>query len=263
MTGHSDDGDIKALLESALADEPPLTLDRDEVFRQGRRKLRNRRVFATGGAIAGAVVAVVGAVVLTGLVAEEPESQTPPAASRTDRPAPPGPTLPLSTTEAPSLSGAHATTLTHVLADGGVLPDGSLMSRYDKKPVTFRVDGDRYLLEADVQRGAARGALTVSIAHAGASAATCLDLPDSYGACQVIGQQGVKVAVGTWKDPRTGEKRYAAYARHRDGSGVTAIATNLTAKQRKYGKSPADPLPVIDKASLAKLAAHPDLRIGS
>ena len=64
------DEDVKELLGRALAGEPPLTLDRDEVFRDGRRRLRNRRLFSSGGVAAGVVAAAVGAVLLTGLIDE-------------------------------------------------------------------------------------------------------------------------------------------------------------------------------------------------
>ena len=55
MAGDHDDrdnDDVKDLLGRALAEEPPLRIDRDEVFRQGRRKLRSRRCFEAGSVVA-------------------------------------------------------------------------------------------------------------------------------------------------------------------------------------------------------------------
>lgn len=265
MSEPSDD-DVKALLGRALAGEPPLALDRDEVVRAGRRKLRNRKLFSAGGAIAGAVVAVVGAVVLTDLVTAEPAPEAPPAASRTERRAPPGPTLPLSTTaqdppsSAPALPTAdHADVLTQHLLDA--LPGDATTSRTDGAKVRFAAARDTYEFEADVRTSSADGSLSVSIGATDPDAkASCDQIPDANGGCTVSSAGGMLVAVGTWRDPGTGEKRYIAYAVHPDGTSVTAISANLSEERRRYDKLPTDAAPVIDDKELMRIVTRPDLR---
>jgi hypothetical protein len=258
--------DVKALLGRALAGEPPLALDRDEVIRAGRRKLRNRKLFSAGGAIAGAVVAVVGAVVLTDLVTEEPAPEAPPAASRTERPAPPGPTLPLSTTaqdppsSAPAVpTAAYADVLTqHLLA---ALPADVVTSRTDGAKARFAAAKDTYEFEADVRTASADGSLSVSVgATEQGATVTCRQVRDANDGCTVSSEGGMLVAVGTWQDPGTGEKRHIAYAVHPDGTSVTAISGNLSEKSRQYGKTPVNATPVVDAKELMRIVTRPDLR---
>jgi hypothetical protein len=268
MTEPSDESDVKALLGRALSGEPPLTLDRDEVFRQGRRKLRVRRMFSTGGAIGGAVVAVVGAVMLTGLIADEPApEENPPAASRTEHPAPPGPTLPLTTTEVPPtvrapLSEQHARTLSHdFLMNNDALPNTVQMFRPDGESVQFTVGKDTYELRLDVRLPPAEGNLSVSIGTADPGrVANCKDVPDAKYGCTVRKVRGVHVAVGTWKGYGTGEKRYIAFAVRPDGTSVTAVATNLSDTRRNQGALPSTKTPVLDQDVLARLVTMPALR---
>jgi hypothetical protein len=68
------------------------------------------------------------------------------------------------------------------------------------------------------------------------------------------------VAVGVWKDPGTGEKRYIAYAVHPDGTSVTAISANLSEERRQYDKLAVDASPVIDDGQLATIVTLPGLR---
>ncbi|MBC6446691.1 hypothetical protein [Actinokineospora xionganensis] len=58
--------EVKALLGRALDGEPPLDLDRDAIFADGRARLRRRRSIAIGGAAMAVVVAVVGTSALAG-----------------------------------------------------------------------------------------------------------------------------------------------------------------------------------------------------
>jgi hypothetical protein len=253
------DEDVKELLGRALAGEPPLTLDRDEVFRQGRRRLRNRRLFASGGVAAGVVAAAVGAVLLTGPLAEE---SSPPAAT-SNRPAPTGPSLPLSppvsgpTSGRPPVSEDHAVALTGALADSGLLGKAQLTGP------AFHPSDVSYDLRTDVITPAEEGALTVSVAAAPPGAATdCVAVRDNAG-CDVRTVRGTPVAVGTWKDYDTGEKRLLVYAIRPDGTSVTATASNLSDRQRAGGKPPGDKTPVIDEVVLTKIATIPELRFAS
>jgi hypothetical protein len=255
-----DDADVKALLGRALAGEPPLTLDRDEVFRQGRRRLHTRRLVSSGGVVAGVVAAAVGAVLLTGPVTEEPpERALPPAASTTDSPVRTGPSLPLSPPRSPSnrppMSEEHARAL------GGVLVDSGLLGKDAKLTVPEFYTGDvSYDLQTDVITSAEEGELTVSVAAAPSGAATDCAAVDDNAGCEIHTVDGTRVAVGTWKDYDTGEKRILVYAIRADGTSITASASNLSVRQSTDGKPPYGRTPVVDKDTLAKIATIPDLR---
>ncbi len=254
--------EVKALLGRALAGEPPLRLDRDEVFRQGRRGLRRRRLLSTGGAIAGVVAAAVGAVLLTGLVAGEPGRDVPPAASRGGHPVPPTTAYsPPSTPVRTALSPHQAVRLTSVLDASGVLAAQLKLTRADGGEVAFRAGDQAYELRTDVLSPSAEGALSVSVGRADpVTRADCAQIGDANYGCEVRTVRGVTVAVGTSTDHRTGEKRYIVVAVRADGTRVTAIATNLSDRRRAKGKGPADPLPVVDAGTLATLATIPELR---
>jgi len=243
MTSPSQDEEAKALLGRALADEPPLTLDRDAVFRQGRRKLRNRRMFSAGGAIAGVMATAVGAVLLTGPVDE------PPAASR------PGPSSTVVVTE------DRAIALTRAIFKLGVLPVDSELSRPDGGSVRFTVAEDSYELKTDLKSRDVQGSLTVSIGAADPAVHIgCAELAAANAGCVGLKERGIHVAMGAWKDYATGEKRYIASAVRPDGTRIEVVASNWSQRQREYGKRPYDPAPVLDQKVLANLATLPELR---
>lgn len=254
MSSSSGDEDVRALLGRALAGEPPLTLDRDEVFRRGRRRLRTRRLVSTGGAIAGVVAAAVGAVLLTGPIADEPAEELPPAATRTASPSGP-PSVPPSSVPSP-VSAHRAAALTKALLNSGVLGDRRLAGK-----AAFRVHGDAYELRADVLSPSAEGSLLVSVGAAAPGApAGCAKVPDTNAGCAVRAERGIRVAVGTWKDRGTGEKRYVAFAVRPDGTSVRATASNLSDRRRGYGKPPSDKAPVVDDELLTRIVTLPALR---
>jgi hypothetical protein len=261
------DAHVKELLGRALTGEPPLALDRDEVFREGRRRVRRRRVFSTGGAIAGVVAAAVGAVMLTGLLADEAaDEQVPPGASRPAQPpvTTTPPTTTVTTTPLPPTSGApsqvHANALSRdFLQHNDVLPKTAQLSRADGETPRFTVTADAYELKLDVRLPAAEGSLAVSVGAADpAGVARCSDV--SKNGCVVRAARGIRVVIGTWKDYGTGEKRYIAFAVRPDGTSVRAIATNLSDRQRNKGALPADRTPVLDQDTLARLVTMPALR---
>jgi hypothetical protein len=273
----ADDEDVKTLLGRALAGEPPLTLDRDAVFRQGRRKLRNRRRFEAGGAIAGVVAAAVGAVLLTGLVAEEPAEDLPPAASREPAHPPPGPTLPLTTTttvaeppsSAPSsvtlprpMSKDHAAELTTLLAKSVTLGGNlKLTTLGGDGEAVFEINSDLYYLQADVRTPTSEGSLFISLAAGSPTVeADCGQLEQVADTCAVEVKGGLRVAVGFWKYHDTGEKRYAVTVNRPDGTSITAISTNQSERQRRDGKLPRGGPPVVDRDDLVELVLIPGLR---
>lgn len=275
----SNDPEIKNLLGRALGEqEPPLRIDRDEVFRQGRKRLRNRRIFEAGGVVAGVVIAAVGAVTLTSLVDDAAEKLPPAASSSVEHPAPPGPTLPLTTTESPgvlppststtagaptsepAVSYARAGELTSKLFDSGLVPaDEVFTAPGTHGEPAFEVADEAYVFAADVRNAGGEGALLVSVGPAPPDAqAGCANLPKPFGNCEVSVVDGVHVALASWKSS-TGEKRYLAHAARPDGSIVSAISTNLSERQRKSGQEPQQWAPVLDKSALGNLAALPGL----
>ena len=270
-----DDEDIKSLLGRALVGEPPLRIDRDEVFRQGRRKLRARRRLEAGGAVAGVVVAVVAAVLVSGLVGDdEPDHNVPPAASRTVTTTPPPPSagMPssaLTTTESPpsmpSAEPVSAQTLTAAFKAANLLPAG-----LQPTSARFALVGSAYELRADLIGSGREGSLYVTVEGRlpGSSpdvaafpdvAAGCSDVRPHYTGCQASILDGVSVIVAGFTNYDTGEKLRMAFAIHADGTAVTAIAANVSDRQRAVGKPPAGP-PIVSDEVLSRIVVEPGLR---
>lgn len=102
-------GDVKALLGRALDGEPPLRIDRDEVFAEGRARLRRRRSIAIGGVAGAVVAAALGTTALTGGLLGQPAGDIGPAASVS---APVVPRPPASTTtSSPQTAGGSGLTV--------------------------------------------------------------------------------------------------------------------------------------------------------
>lgn len=233
--------DIKNLLGKAFDDEePPLGIDRDEVFRAGRQKVRRRHRLASGGVVAAVVVAVVGAAVLTDFVDIKPD-ELPPAAEAP--PAPPGPVLPLSPTStpagAPPFTTGRAADLTANLR--GFI--GSAVEWLGNANPTFHVEGPSYQFVSDVvmtNRG--EGALQVSVSYvAPGTAVTCVDNSD----CELRETKGNLVAQTVWTDKGNDERRALAAVILADGTKVTAMSTNLSQRMREDDKEPSGE-PVLD-----------------
>lgn len=92
--------DVKALLGRALDGEPPLDIDRDAIFADGRARLRRRRSIASAGVAFAVVAAALGTTALAGGLLGQP-SDIGPAASGS---APVVPRPPVSTTKSPPRS---------------------------------------------------------------------------------------------------------------------------------------------------------------
>ncbi|MFC5285756.1 hypothetical protein ACFPM7_01715 [Actinokineospora guangxiensis] len=60
------DEDVRRMLSAAVGGEPPLGLDREAVFAEGRRRLRVRRTATVGGAAVAVVAVVLGMSALSG-----------------------------------------------------------------------------------------------------------------------------------------------------------------------------------------------------
>jgi hypothetical protein len=250
--------DIKDLLAEAIGEEPPIGIDRDEVFRAGRQRVRRRRVLAALSTVAAVVVAVVGATVLTDFVEVTPD-EVPPAAEAPH--APPGPELPLtpSTDADPSTltTVEHATQLTQALYDSGYLT-AAMARPWPGRSGTpgFRAQDDEYLYEADITRADRQGSLQVTVGAAPAgSSASCDNLGERYDSCTLT----AGVVQATWKDP-AGERRDLAMAVLPDGTEVAAVVTNFPRTEEELGKSPHGELP-LTMDELTKLITKSGFRV--
>lgn len=253
--------EIKDLLGKAIGQEPPLGIDRDEVFRAGRQKVRRRRTFAASGVVAAVVVAAVGAATLTNFVEIGPEP-LPPAASDSQH-APPGPDLPLPSTPTsekpvkgrPPLTAEHATQLTYRLLNSGIVSAQMVMpwpGRNDGPG--FRVVGDLYLFESDLTTGKGEGILQVTVNYANpGSEATCEDIRAEYNSCVTSSTAGMTVARATWNGNGGGEKRNLAVVVLPDGTKVAAMTSNFSMRYQDADKRPEGVPPVLDMEDLTRL----------
>lgn len=241
--------DIKDLLSRAFTDEPPLGIDRDEVFRAGRKRLRRKRFFEAGSVVAAVLVAVVGAATLTDLGGTEP-AKLPPAASPTDQ-APPGPTLPVrpSTTPATESPGApparlelNPRTLTKTLYDTGVLTTTDVQATLGTPGAPgFQQSGAEYVYEADVIRPKTTGSLHLTVDYAPGEGLDCGRVPSPYGECVLTDQVEVPMLVARYEAPSGQRGTYMAAVLD-NGVRVVATATNLTSYDKRTdpaGRPPA------------------------
>jgi hypothetical protein len=258
--------DIKDLLGKAIGDdEPPLGIDRDEVFRAGRQRVRRRRTIAAGGVVAAVVVAAVGAATLTNFVSLDPEP-VPPAVGDSEH-APPGPDLPLTSTthrppdgpDGPPLTAAHADELTSRLY-GSFTPATVIGSPGQTGRPGFRVEDDVYLYESDIADGKGEGVLQVTVGAATpGTEATCADVGE-YDTCKEKLTDGEHIAQATWKGP-DGERRNIAVAVLPDGTKVAAMASNFSRRHEDAGKRPAGDDPVLDLEKLSQLIVKSGFRV--
>lgn len=260
--------DIKELLGKAIGEEPPIDIDRDEVFRVGRQRVRRRRMLAAGGVVAAVVIAAVGATVLTNFV-EITDDPTPPAAGSGQH-APPGPELPLTTEAPPSSNGqakppltsAHASELTILLYRSGVVPANMAipLPGQSTAPPAFRVEDNVYLYEADVVTPASEGVVQVTVDHATpGKVVSCNDVRTEFTTCVMTSAYGSPVAEATWKND-AGDRRNVAMTIRPDGTTVAAVSTNLSRRLSDEGKSAGGSPPVIDMDELTKLIVKSGFR---
>lgn len=266
--------DLKHLLGRAFAGEPPLRLDRDEVFKRGRRRVRHRRIIEAGAVVAAVVAIVVGAASLTGLLGTGTDGELPPAATATtsttgttnaaDRPtaasSSPVPTTVSLPTE-PLTTDVHAARLTEVLAAGFPLPAGmvALPVPGDRTgPLTFRQSQGGYKAAADLTDRRGEGSLFIEVDFATARQPGCDGSPQGV-SCTVEMYQGVSMSVVTQTNP-DGEISYSINAVRPDGTGVYVAASNVSDRYRLAGKRVSSAkTPLVDQAVLKSIAALPGL----
>jgi len=241
--------DIKDLLGRAFDDEePPLGIDRDEVFRAGRQKVRRRHRLAAGGVVAAVVVAIGGAAMLTDFVDITPDKELPPAAEAP--PAPPGPELPLTPSSKPAADGAprftaeRAATLTDQLHDS-IGRGAAVAWPGQPNPPAFRVDGANYLYESDFVGTSGEGVLQVAVSFAAPGAAASCDDLGEVRDCVLEYESGNPVAQVEWTSTPGGEQRNMVVVILPNGTKVTAMSSNFSRRLRDEGKQPFGE-PVID-----------------
>lgn len=257
----TDDSDIKELLGRALEDEPPMRIDRGEVFRQGRKRLRRRKLLEAGGVVAGVVVIAVGAITLTGPRHDErggmPAADQPEASpTLLVTPAPAEPSILDSTS--PAASEEHAKDMTVALTE--FLPEDLTLEEMPGNDRSgFRVTGSVYQLAADIVGPDGEGSLHIAVAPAKTDDQTdCVVFVEDYQECKLVGSETEPVAMAT-EQFDNGEQRYVVFVARSDGTTVNAVITNLSERQRAAGEWPSMAPPMLSQAAFAQLAMLPGL----
>lgn len=260
--------DVKELLGRAFGQEPPLGIDRDAVLREGRKRLRRRRYLASGGVVAAVVVAAVGAATLTNLADSTAPDQMPPAASRTgtptstDAPPPPSSQPPNTTTESTLTPGSTlwAKELTRILYKSPYLSEDKATPVGDSDRAKFRVNGDKYVYQADLVGPKSSGYVEIWVEPAQGSVPACEHMT-GYAECGIRKKGDVDVLVARHVAD-TGQVTTYARGVLPDGSMITVTATNLPTSATKAGSPPTAPFPVLDDDALCYLVARSGLRVG-
>jgi hypothetical protein len=279
MTEPRDD-DIKRLLDRAIGQEPALSLNRAEIFRAGRRKVRNRRLAASGGVAASVVAVVVGAATLTNLVGGTSDNDVTPAigSSTTAPPAPttpetPGLSLPLTTTVSPpSLPVAvqpekHAAALTAELAASNPIPKG--IKAYPagdgtRGALVFAFFRDAYHADAHLSDARGSGGIEVEIAY--------IREPNASLGCEQSTDQVVVTCTPsleygyqmtrTTRTTKRGTVEYIVRAFRPDGTDIWVTANNASNRTTAGEVPPTAPKPLVDYQDLEKIAINPRLTYG-
>lgn len=270
MDGDPHGDEMRRWLDSALSGEPPLSIDRAEILRQGRRKLRNRKLFQAGGAMTGAVVVVVGAVLVSGLVTKNPT--VPPAAQQTaSAPATQHSTTRSSAPSSPSTTRTStrsdkdeaASRLTSVVTQPGVLPSGFVLEPVTgaRSPSFSRTRASAYEMQADLYTRDGSGLLWLTVER-DYDRPSCDDIAAKVVHCEVREEYDIPMAIGL-EELSNGETRVVVRAARPEGCLVTVTASNLTSVEMKTGGQPPKPsTPPLTESTMIKLAALPDLTVG-
>lgn len=260
--------DVKGLLGRAFGPEPPLALDRAEIFRQGRRTVRNRRIATAGGVAAGVIVAVLGAASLTNLIgsvnqdvatsSSAPALPTPSTPTTTGESAPPGPSLPLVPTTSLPAYAVHAETLTMTLAGEIVLSQFRLSPGADgaRLPLAFVHGRDGYHAAADLTDALGVGHLAFQVSDAAADTAPVCEASSEEVTviCGIDQHYGYSITLTT-RTSKTGTIEHIAHG-IRGNTEVVVTATNKASGQDRPATRKNPPL---DLDTVARLAANPYL----
>jgi hypothetical protein len=258
--------DIKGLLDKAFGPEPPLTLDREEILRRGRRQVRIRRLTTSGGVAAAVVAVVLGAAALSNLPrggethsAAGPVSTTSPPPTPSDT-APQGPQLPLSTTAAPATQ--RAADLTRVLAEARVIPAGfEVRNQANGEPaLRFLVLGDAFNTGAELADGNGSGRLLIQVSHTDQRVAPIICNARPPDTCSVVIEYGLRMSLATQHFDQ-GVVNYEVHTQKSDGTDIVAIASNSVTTSGPVMKA-TRAKPPLDFEVLKRIAALPRLTIG-
>jgi hypothetical protein len=269
----TEDHEIKALLGRAFGPEPPLALDRAEILRRGRRRVRNRWFAASGGVAASVVAVVVGAVAMTGLVGthsgDRPASgiaaeyTAQPGVTSSGESAPAGPRLPLTTDATPPSAAAaptterHAAELTALLAKARPVPaEVKAVPVVDNsEPLVFLAYPGSYLTSADLVDAKGRGSLTVQLTYTTEGKGRgCTERQPWETSCAEVAESGVAMVIST-EQQDSGYIAYVVRAFRADGTSVYVNTTNAPIRASKAAR----PTPPLDPTVLRAIATLPGL----
>jgi hypothetical protein len=255
------DGDIRRMLGRAFGPEPPMRLDRAEVFRRGRRAVRVRRIAASLGVAATVVAVAVGVSLLPGL--GKPVND-PAHGSGTARPAPPSPpTFVVPPGPEPRTSAQRAAELTQVLDQAGVFPaDLEIvpLGATDAAALRFAHDGRMYHVIKDVRDKQGLGSFDLRVMFPSNTPVRGCDIVE-YGqlSCQENRQPGVWMWVRTLQAPH-GTIAYEVSAVRDDGTRVGVGSTALPfSTLGDRDRAPDRMVPPVSVGVLMKIAALPGL----
>jgi hypothetical protein len=269
-----DDTDVKRWLDSALAGEPPMALDRTEVVREGRRRLRRRRALEATGVAVAVVVTVLGTVLVSGQIGPQPSlppgtrlSNEAPAQATTTSPATstsPVPPTPDSTPHSappstPPGEDPRAVRLTDVLDRSRMLADVDLAPvRAQSGPPRFLREESGYMFQADVT-GPESGYLTVTIEGTEATGVDC-DLMEKAGliGCENQTLNDVDLAVGRYLFENQSRLRVIALRPEGVIMDITWFADLKDGGDRTSATTTTSP---IDEQKLVKIAILPELTL--
>jgi hypothetical protein len=248
------ESDVRRLLGKAVEGEPPLGIDRDEVFRAGRRKLRNRRFAEVGGVAAVVVAAVVGVAALIGGTGQ---NQVTPATSSGNTAAPPSTEPSYVTSEPPpdEDTGGHARTLTDVFMANNLLPNDVHVDPKSNRPEFpyFAKAMGTYHLNADIIGGGRSGVLYVQVSPVPVGTTVTCDefLSSPTAQCTPSRVDGSDLILV--KDSRSdGARTLSAYAVHQDGTKVQVYVSN-----ERDGRTDGGLL--LSENEVIRIATDPDL----
>lgn len=243
---------IKEALGTALADEPPLRIHRDDMVQHGRKRLLRRRAGLAGGVAMAVTALAFGGWTLGG------------EGGGTAHNVGSGSVLPSS-----SALTKRTSELTAVLAAGQVVPEG-LTTRAvggpdNPGPLVFRVDsrGREYAASADlVDARGQEGSMHVMVGSPAANSPRpgC----QAPAACDFRTVAGQQVQLTTVPLGASGEVLTMAYVQLEDGSHVYAMTSNVSSKAvSQHGKAASTP--TIDRQPLSpddlvKIVTLPGLR---
>ena len=267
----ADDG-IKGLLGKAFGPEPPLTLDRAEIFRRGRRRVRVRRLAASGGVAAAVVAVVLGAAALNNLGGDGPSQdlspgqststeQSPASVATSPEGAPTGPRLPLSTTLA-APPDQRAVQFTQALADAALIPAAvQVQDQGDgNRPLAFVSLGETYLAGANLVEPRGGGNLQILVSRANLKTpVTCADPTAKVISCSIVTDQGFPMTVATRRSDN-GVVDYVVHGVRSDGTDILVTAGNGV--RTRTGVTISGAQPPVEVEVLKRIAALPRLTFG-